>query len=422
MWQQQHHRRFVSATTPKWTKLVDEDVDDLSIYFDKWRYEDETDEYLDDGKDEYLGGVTQYQYDQMQLAMEEGRRPPGTEWMPDQHEFPDTYRIGAELDVRIVKVKDDMALCRPVDHPHIKGMIPVHEMDEDGVWKAHDAVSIDYTYRASIMKLLLPRRVIFSLRRVRRVVRDDYLPCTIALFNVPYDLTEEQIQQVLEEDGGKKVLYVDFSTTSVYEIPHFTMGPKHGQDDGRVDMLTIREPVMVTFLHEADAIAAMTKWNRTKMTFRLSYNDENGQPITGSHRIHLRRAYRQTYRQETQEYLDRRLLTKLKTWDETGRDRYDRNWYEKEVKAIIPNHVMELEMEQYRYLLGYTDALPEYTVKNRPRPPTATSSAASQNSAVPPNTTTEIDRDNDDDNHNNKNKTSGSSSSETTKPIQYFKY
>jgi hypothetical protein len=268
---------------------------------------------------------------------------------------------------------------------------------------------------------------------------------------------------VLEQEGtnGGKVLYVDFTTTSVYE-----------SSDG----LTIREPVMVTFLHEADARAAMTKWNRTKMPFIMGYDDddidENGQkaPFILSYRVRLKKAHRQSYREETQEYLDHRLAVKTKRWDETARDRYDRHLYDEEVAAILPYHVMDLQMEQCHYLWGHTDTLPDYTVKNCPRPASSSSSSSisspsapqqqqqqqqqhldpedGQNRhhsgsssssssssssrpgiayrAQPPSrdeTRTNINNDHNNDHTNSNNKNgSSSSSSQPAKPIQYFKY
>jgi hypothetical protein len=446
---------LVSASLPKRRRVDKEEVDELdddeSIIYERWRYSDEKNEYLDEG-------VTQYQYDHLQLAHQEGRPAPGAEWT---NAFPDTFRVGAEMDVKIVKVQDDYALCRPVDHPHLKGLLTTREMDEDAVWKAYQAVQVDTIYKASVLKLILPHRVLFSLRRVRRLLRDDFQPFTVALFNVPYDVSEQQIQQVLEQgNNGGKVLYVNFTTTSVYE-----------SSDG----LTIREPVMVTFLHEADARAAMTKWNRTKMPFVMGYDDddidENGQkvPFILSHRLRLKKAHRQSYREETQEYLDDRLAVKTKRWDETARDRYDRHLYDEEVAAILPYHVMDLQMEQLHYLWGHTDTLPDYTVKNCPRPASSSSSSSApqqqaeqldpeggQNRnhsgsssssssssrpgiayrAQPPsrdettnvnNTTTSSNNNNRTNNNHNgssssSSSASSSSSSEPSKPIQYFKY
>jgi hypothetical protein len=99
---------------------------------------------------------------------------------------------GSEMDVKIVKVTKDYALCRPLAIPEAKGKINKEEMDEYGeVWDATTYVSPNMIYTASVRRIQPPDRLIFSLRRVRRVLRDDFQPFTIAIFGLPADFYED---------------------------------------------------------------------------------------------------------------------------------------------------------------------------------------------------------------------------------------
>jgi hypothetical protein len=262
------------------------------------------------------------------------------------HIFPsNSFKRGAEMDVKIIKAERDYALCRPLDYPAIKGIIYRHEMDEEiAVADAtgYFSTSKKMIYKASIVELMTPDKVIFSLRRVRRLVRDDFQPFTIVIFDLPYELGEEDLHKLLEEstDGGK-----------VLEI-RLSYGYRGN----------LREPSFVTFLKREHAMKAMRKWNWTAMPVL-----DVGGAETEYYRVRCKKATQQVYRDQVQEHFDKELQDRIKKWDWTVDDLRNQYAANEILYAAIPWHIADQHSKEMYDRIGMNETHYQYSVKNDPR-------------------------------------------------------
>jgi hypothetical protein len=257
-----------------------------------------------------------------------------------EHIFPDTFCTGAEMDVKIIKVEHEYALCRPLDQLKIKGKISKEEMDE--FVRVSDAtmyVTAQKVYKASIMHLIPPDKVIFSLRRVRRIMRDDFQPFTIVIFDLPYELYEHELVKLMEETGGK---VMDVRLNFQY------------QGD-------LREPSYVTFLKMADAVAAMRKWNTTKIPVTIDGD------ATYHYRVRCMKANDQVYRKKVEERLNKELEDRIEKWDWTAEDFRNEQAVNRELMRIIPAYIADMESKEMFDAMGMSETYHQYSVKNDPR-------------------------------------------------------
>lgn len=249
-------------------------------------------------------------------------------------QIPKSVSIGVEIDVRIVKTTTDYALCRPLYFPRIKGIIPNTEVDElEGLLDASSCIDVNMIYKASVMRLIPPDKLTFSLRRVRRILRDDFHPFTIVCFDLPYDLQLAELKELMEEDGGE-VVGIDLS----YKF--------HAEEDSEIET---RGPSFVTFLNKEGAMAAVRKWNTTKMPAKF------GKEIH-YYTVRCMKSARQDYRERLQERLDYQLKEKIEKWESLGRSKYE---YES------PYYMGSVH--QYLYDWDKIRTLDMLTIKNNPR-------------------------------------------------------
>jgi RNA recognition motif. (a.k.a. RRM, RBD, or RNP domain) len=267
---------------------------------------------------------------------------------------------GAEMDVRIVKITRDYALCRPLHLPDAKGKIGKEEMSEyddegsvDDATKYHKIAPV-MVVRTQVKHVQPPDRLILSLRRVRRVLVDDYQPFRIVLFGLPDAFCEERLEALMRESGPVESI----DTTSFRRDPI----------------------VFVTFLHKADALAAMRKWNRTKMHCVVGWPWEprlDGQgkvveeeePIKEEdlYRVRCRKSVRQDYRETLQNFLDVRLDEKIARWDETPYERKCRAEADVFLGQLIPYyHFDQMYNEDIFDDIAETSSAYKYSVKNEP--------------------------------------------------------
>jgi RNA recognition motif. (a.k.a. RRM, RBD, or RNP domain) len=305
--------------------------------------------------------------------------------------FPDGVRPGAEMDVRIVRVHRDYALCRPVDFPHLRGKISKNEMRETMSSSYYDAddneidateyspVKVGTILRAQVKHQEPPDRLELSLRRVRRVLIDEFQPFTIAIFGLPdlhdnYDDQEEveyQLELLMRESGP------------VEEVDFISSASKR------------KEPIaFVTFLHKEHALAAMRKWNRTRMRFTVNVegdddedDDEDDkahvQPSSSNgtetdddddehhlyYRVRCQKANRQSYRDLLQDFLDARLADKIERWDEPYSVRRCRERAEEMLAEQLPWYPIDKKYNEdyWEDTMAETRSTAyQYSVKNEP--------------------------------------------------------
>jgi hypothetical protein len=259
--------------------------------------------------------------------------------------FPDTFRKGVEMDVRVMRVVNpDYVLVRPIQYPRIKGKISNAEISElEEGYNATAMIAENDVYTAVVTALRPPDKAIFSLRRVRRVLRDDFQPFTVAFFNVHPEMSEHQLKNLLEEEHGK-VLDVDNKNNEFDDFPD--------------------RPIFVVFLHQADGMAAIKKWNKTPMP--CSVDEEDGKTLY--RRVRCKKSHHQTHREKLQNYLDFQLRERNAEWDETPSDRRAKERAMESLYDIIPWYYIDQETERQTSWMGRRYLLyPEYTVKNNAR-------------------------------------------------------
>jgi hypothetical protein len=334
-----NRRPLVTATGTCWMRPRDEEFNDKPGFIDprlldgyrRYRSQEDND---NDGEDsEY------YRYDQFGGAdAEQEEQQQQQQQQPT--EIPIGLRDGDELDVRIVKVEEKYALCRPIDYPKLKGKISIAEMDEFEI-AAVDArfyVRANTVYRASVLHMVPPDKMLLSLKRVRRVLKDDFQPFTICLFNVPYDLDTDDIKNLMTG----VVLDVSLSAHCPLERDH------------------LRSYAFVTFLHQTDAMAAIRQWNINKMPLVLGNE-------TYHYRIRAKRAHTQRYRQELQDRLDEKMYEKLELWTETPDGRRARQMAERDLRDMLPYYYADRDHQQLYDHMGFSEGM-AYSIKNNPRP------------------------------------------------------
>jgi hypothetical protein len=343
MLDQQHgdsRRSLVTASSPRWilrrrSEEMDEQIELVRRKMSRGDNEDDDDE--EDDEEDEVEEKDEYEYGDEHLIME----PPKPQRQQEHSDLPEGLREGDEIDVRIVKVAEPYALCRPLDFSHIKGKISVTEMDEhDSAYDARMWVKENMIYRASVIRMMPPDRLLLSLKRVRRVLTDEFQPFTIILFNVPYDLEEHDLEKLMSMNG--LVLHVTLSSHS----------PSIEQDH-------LRSFVFVTFLQKQDALAAIRKWNVTKMPVTLGNE-------TYHYRVRAKMSHTQTYRQELQNALDEALYTKIARWSESSLDRRARIRADRDLRSIIPWYCIDRDHQEMYDHMGWSQGM-TYSVKNNPR-------------------------------------------------------
>jgi hypothetical protein len=310
--------------------------------------------------------------------------PTGTEQR--RNLFPGNgIRPGAELDVRIVRVHAFGALCRPVDlGHHWRGRIVKYELSEFDDDEIEDAtqyreIAVGMVVRAQVMQVRSPDLLVLSLRRVRRVLADYYQPFTIVIFGLPDNIDVEHLTEVMRESGGGPVEDVKFLPTR----------DKVGRRRRN------RSVAFVTFRYQADALAALRKWNMSKMPCLVKddYDDDvdnvdgddqdDDEPqvslssqytaaIGSGYRqcsVRCRKANRQDYRDWLQSFLDYTLQQKIERWDETPDERRYREQAEEYLAEVNPYYYYDkMFNEDYIKFFRVETRTPayQYSVKNEP--------------------------------------------------------
>jgi hypothetical protein len=309
--------------------------------------------YDRDDDDKEVTAIDAKEYDELaEEEEEEGgdmasrirRRMRRAEGAEVEKHFPKGVLLDAEMDVRVVRVHDEYSLVRPVDYPRLKGKLNNVEMSElADENRATGLVALNDVYRASVLHLKPPDKVIFSLRRVRRVLRDDFQPYTIVLFNVPAEMNDSDVRRLMEDHG---------------KILDITMSPFHEEEP---DI-----PVRVTFLHQDDGMAAIKKWNKAAMP--VVVEDDDGKERTIYRRVRCKKSHKQKYREQIQNFLDYRLQQNIIEWDKTPGERRYEERLALEMQEIIPWYYIDRETQrQTDWMFKGYDAFPEYTVKNNAR-------------------------------------------------------
>jgi hypothetical protein len=216
------------------------------------------------------------------------------------------------------------------------------------------------------------------LRRVRRVLADDYQPFTIVIFGLPDNIDVEHLTEVMRESGDGPVEDVKFLPTR----------DKVGRRRRN------RSVAFVTFRYQADALAALRKWNMSKMPClvrdevgdvdnvddddqdddeqQLSLSSQHTVAIGSGYRhcsVRCRKANRQDYREWLQSFLDFTLQQKMDRWDETPDERRYREQAEEHLAEIIPYyHYDKMFNEDFIQFYRVETRTPPYlySVKNEP--------------------------------------------------------
>ena len=128
-------------------------------------------------------------------------------------------------------------------------------------------------------------RFAVSMKLVRKVLPDSFRPCTVAVFLLPYEMEQREVQRLFEAHG--EVLEV-----SLLPMPA-SMEEEH-----------LRQVSFVTFRHKSNAMECIAKLDKTKIPLQIGRD-------TYHYKIRVKLSHRQDFKQKLQEKYDRDLEQRL---------------------------------------------------------------------------------------------------------------
>ena len=144
----------------------------------------------------------------------------------------------------------------------------------------------------------------YSIRRARVVLPHDYQPVTVAVFFLPFDMSEKEIQEHFEKKYGA--------------IDHVRLGWSLEEVEYR------RTSTQIVFRDRTSAEDCLR--DKVQVVPFWKYN----------YKVKVRMSNNQNYKKEMQAAMDERLKRMIERWDETPEERRMRRHTDRFLQELIP--------------------------------------------------------------------------------------